>query len=72
MSHLESVARDQLKTQGQFTFLGDDGYTVTAHDLDGVLGIAVLNPHGDPTFDHYGDFNLLLRHLKAHGGHLHH
>lgn len=72
MSILESVARDQLKTKGQFTFLGDDGYTVSAHDLDGTLGLLVTDPEGNPTFDHYSTFDVLLRHLKAHGGHLHH
>ena len=71
MSHLAHVAKTALESQGLFTFLGDDGYVVQAQNLDGILGIVVTDPEGNPTFDHYGDFALLLRHLKLHGGHLH-
>ena len=71
MSHLAHVAKTALESQGLFTFLGDDGYVVQAQDLDGILGIVITDPEGNPTFDHYGDLSLLLRHLKLHGGHLH-
>ena len=72
MSHLESVVRHSLKVHKEFLFLGDDGFVVQANDLDNVIAILVTDPKGNPTFDHYGDFTLLLHHLKAHGGHLHH
>lgn len=71
MSHLESVAQSALKTQKEFTFLGDDGVTITAHDLDGVLAVHVVDRHGLTLFDHYTDFKNLLNHLALHGGHVH-
>jgi len=72
MSSLETVAKSALQTKGQFTFLGDDGFIVQANDLDGVLAVTVTDSESNLVFDHYADFALLLRHLKAHGGHLHH
>ena len=72
MSRLQSVVEHSLKTRKEFLFLGDDGYTVEAHDHDGVLSILVLDPKDEPVFDHWGDFRLLMNHLKAHGGHVHH
>ncbi|MBK7804352.1 MAG: hypothetical protein IPJ55_17155 [Chloracidobacterium sp.] len=71
MSHLEAVAREQLKDRKQFTFLGSDGCLVQANDLDGVLAVVVTDPQGKTLFDHYTDFKVLLRHLALHGGHVH-
>ena len=72
MSKLEAVVRSQLKSNKTFTFLGDDGVVVQAHDLDGVLAVVVTDSQNEIIYDHYTDFRNLLNHLKAHGGHLHH
>jgi len=71
MSHLETVARAQLKDRKQFTFLGDDGVTIQANDYNGVLSVVVTDVQGKTLFDHYTDFKVLLRHLEMHGGHVH-
>jgi hypothetical protein len=71
MSHLESVVRHQLKLNKEFTFLGEDGAYIQAHDLDGVLAVHIVDRHGKTLFDHYTDFRNLLNHLALHGGHIH-
>ena len=71
MSNLESVVRHQLKLNKEFTFLGDDGCLVQAHNYDGVLAVHVTDPDGKTLFDHYTEFKVLLRHLELHGGHVH-
>ena len=72
MSHLARVAKTALESQGLFTFLGDDGYVIQVQNLGGdVLSLLVTDPDGNPVFDHYANHDLLLRHLKLHGGHLH-
>ena len=72
MSNLNIVLLQQLKTKGHFSFLGNDGYTVNAHDLDGIYSLEVYDQHGTITYEGYTDLPRILHHVKAHGGHLYH
>jgi hypothetical protein len=66
MSQLLNTLLSQINTVGHFSLLGTDGYTIIAHNLQGLFSLEVLNPAQESTLSCYSDWQRIVNQVKLH------